>query len=133
MYATALLTSYRTVLLEKPTGSQLVKNLPYIREPEGLLPHSPVPATCSYPKPDRSSPRTPILSLHLNLGLPSGLFTLGCPTKNLYTPLSSPISATCSAHLILLDLSPAQYWVRSKDHEAPHYVVFSTPLLPRPS
>jgi hypothetical protein len=26
-------------------------------------------------------------------------------------------------------LSPAQYWVSSTDHEAPHYEVFSTPLL----
>ena len=25
-------------------------------EPEGSLPHSQVPATCPYPKPDRSSP-----------------------------------------------------------------------------
>ena len=38
----------------------------------------------------------------------------------------SPIRAKCSAHLILLDL------VRSTDHKAPGYVVFSTPLLPRP-
>jgi len=30
-------------------------------------------------------------------------------------------------------LLPEQYWVRSTDHWAPHYVVFSTPLLLRPS
>ena len=40
-----------------------------------------------------------ILSSHLRLGL----FPSGFPTKTLYTPLPSPIHATCPAHLILLD------------------------------
>ena len=44
-----------------------------------------------------------ILSTHLRLGLPSGLFPSGFPTKNLYSPLFSPICATCTAYLILLD------------------------------
>ena len=55
-------------------------------EPEGSLPHSQVSATCLYPVPARSSPFSPhhnswksilILSSHLRLGLPSGLFQAG--------------------------------------------------------
>jgi len=82
-------------------------------EPEGSLPHSQQPATSPYPEPARSSPYPPhptswrsniILSSHLHLGLPSGLFPSGFPTKTLYTPLLSLIRATCPGHLILLDL-----------------------------
>jgi hypothetical protein len=42
-----------------------------------------------------------MLSIHLCLGLPSGLFHSGFPTNNLYTFLFSPIRTTCPAHLIL--------------------------------
>ena len=45
-----------------------------------------------------------ILSSHLRLGLPSGLFTSSCPTKYLYKTLLTHIRATCPANLILLDL-----------------------------
>jgi len=50
------------------------------------------------------------LKIHLNIilqfmpGHPSGLFPWGFPTKTLYTPLLSPIRATCPAHIMLLDL-----------------------------
>jgi len=42
-------------------------------EPESSLPHSQMPATCPYPKPDRSSPYTisQILKIHLNNIIPS--------------------------------------------------------------
>ena len=44
-----------------------------------------------------------ILSSHLCLALPSGLFPSGFPTKTLYTLLLSPIRVSCPAHLILLN------------------------------
>jgi hypothetical protein len=44
-----------------------------------------------------------MLSIHLRLGLPSGLFPSGFHTNNLYSSLFSPIRATCPAHPILLD------------------------------
>jgi hypothetical protein len=40
-----------------------------------------------------------IVFLHLHLGLLSGLFPSGFPTKTMYTRLLSPIRATCPAQL----------------------------------
>jgi hypothetical protein len=59
----------------------------------------------STPRPQPISLRSILMSsTHLRLGLPSGLFPLGFPTKTLYTFTSSPTRATCPAHLILFDL-----------------------------
>ena len=62
----------------------------------------PPPSTCPYPEPARFSPyplhstswrSILILSSHLHLGLPIGLFPSGFPTKTLHTPLLSPMRA----------------------------------------
>jgi hypothetical protein len=80
-------------------------------EPEGSLPCSQEPSTVVYLEPDQSSLSHPtslssnlVLSTHLRLRLPSGLFSSGFPTNILYAFLVSPIRATWPAHLILLVL-----------------------------
>ena len=107
-----LLTPWCRVLLEKLIGLQLVKKLPAFHETRRFitaltsLRHlslscgSPIQYIYPHPTSWRSSL---ILSTHLRLGLPSELIPSGFPSKILYTLLSSPIRATCPAHLILLD------------------------------
>ena len=46
-----------------------------------------------------------ILSSHIRLGLPKGLFPVGLPVKILKTLLPSSILATCPVHLNLVDLT----------------------------
>ena len=100
------------VLLEKITGLQLVKKFPAFHGTRRFitaltsLRHvslswaSPIQSIYPHPTSWRS---ILILSTHLRLGLPSGLFPSGFSSKTLYTPLFSPIRTTCPAHLILLD------------------------------
>ena len=109
---TYLLTPWCRVLLEKLTGLQLVKKLPAFHGTRRFITAltsvrhlslswaSPIQSIYTHPTSWRC---IPILSTHLHLSLPSGLFPSGFPTKTLYTPLSSPIRATCPAYLILLD------------------------------
>jgi len=107
-----LLTPWRRVLLENLTGSQLVKKfLAFYGIWRSI---TAFPSACqlplSWPTSIQSMPPHPtswrpilILSSHLHLCLPSGLFPSGFPTKFLYTPLHSPICATCPTHPVLLD------------------------------
>ena len=105
---TYLLTPWCRVLLEKLTGLQLVKKFPVFHGTRRFITvltsvrhlslswANPIQSTFPHPTSWRS---ILILSTHLRLGLPSGLLPSGFPTKTLYTPLSSPIRATCTAHL----------------------------------
>ena len=115
MFKTYLLTYSLTpwcrVLLEKLTGLQLVKKFPAfcgtrrfitaLTSVRHLSLYWASPIQSTYPHP--TSWRSILISTHLRLRLPSGVFPSGFPTKILYTPFSSPIRATCPARLILLD------------------------------
>ena len=108
-----LLTPWYRVLLEKLTGLQLVKKFPTFHGTRRFITAltsvrhlslswvSPIQSMYPHPTSWRS---VLILSTHLRLGLPSGLFPSGFPTKTLYTHLSSPIRATC--HLYSQEIFP---------------------------
>ena len=107
-----LLTPWCRVLLEKLTGLQLVKKLPRIsRNPKvHYRTHKRPPPVSILSQPNQvhittshlleirpniihsSTPRSPQLSLSLRF-----------PHQDPIHPLSSPIRATCPAHIILLD------------------------------
>ena len=96
--------------IEKLTGSQLVKKFSifygtrsFITAFTSALHLSPFWASSiQYTTPKLHFLKTHFnIILHLRQGLPSGLFPPGFPTKTTYSPILSPLSATCSTHLIL--------------------------------
>jgi len=93
------LTPCSTVLLEKLTGFQLVKKLPAFHGTRMFITTftSAQHLSQTWANSIQSIPPHPtswrsilILSLHLRLGLPSGLFPSGFSTQTLYTSLLSP-------------------------------------------
>ena len=111
---TYLLTPWSRVLLEKLIGFHLVKKFPSFYGTRRFITAftSPHHLSLSWGGSIHSTSPNPtfwrsilILSPHLRLGFPSGLFPSGFPTKTLYTPLISPLRTTCHAHLVLLDFN----------------------------
>ena len=99
LYISHSLTPWSRVLLEKLASLQLVKKFPAFYGTRRFLTaftsarHLALswasPIQFSYPNPT-SWKSILILSSHLRLGLPSGLFPSGFPTSTLYTPLPTP-------------------------------------------
>ena len=141
---TYLLTLWSRVLIKKLTGSQLLKKLRHFMKSEGSLPHSQVPATCPYPEPGQSSPwpASHFRNIHLIIILSSTLgssrwsLSFRFPIKTMYTPLLSPVRATCPTYIILTDLMTQimfgeQYWSLSFSLcSFLHSPVTSPPLRP---
>jgi hypothetical protein len=108
---TYLLTPRIRILLEKTTGFLLVKKFSTIYGTRTFitaftsaryLSLSWANSIHSMPPHSTSWISILILSSHLRLDLPSGIFPSGFTTKTLYTR-QFPTRATCPAHLILLD------------------------------
>ena len=125
---TYLLTPWSRILLQKLTDFQLVKKFPAFHGTRRFI--TALTSVChlspSWASPIQSIYPHPIywrsiliLSTHLRLGQPSGVFPSGFPTKTLYTPSPHPYAPHAQPISFFSILSPVQYWVRSTDHLAP--------------
>ena len=112
------LTPQSRVLLEKLTGSQLVKKLPAFRGTRRFI----TALTrgrhlfLSWTRSIQFLKSYFSISSHLRLGLPSGLFPSGFPTNTLYTPLLLLYTLHAPPISFFSILSPEQYWMYVRLH-----------------
>jgi len=118
------LTAWSTVPLEKLTDSQLVKEFPAIYGTRRFITAFTSAATCPYPEPHRSSPYRPthfwrsilILSSHLRLCLPRGLFPQGSTSKRCKHLFPPPYVLHAPPNSFFSIWSPEKYSVRVTDN-----------------
>ena len=110
---TSLLTPWCRVLPEQLTGLQLVAKFPAFHGTRRFITAltsvrhlslswaSPIQSIYPHPTSGRS---VLISSTHLRLGIPSGLFLSGFPTKSLYTPSPHPYLPRVIIIIIIIKL-----------------------------
>ena len=103
----AITALWGRVLLQKPTATQSVKEFLDFHETKRFNTASTTEAICPYHEADQSSPCPPtltstlIVSSHLSLGLPKGIFHSRFLTKILNAPLNFSMCEACPTYLIL--------------------------------
>ena len=84
-------------------------------------------------------PTSHLLEIHPDIIHPSTLrppqwfLSLRLPHQDPIHPFPPPYAPHAQPISFFSILSPAQYWVRSKNHLTPRYAISSIPPLPRPS
>ena len=135
------LTPLSRVLLEKLSVSQLVEKFSAVYGTGSSLPLSQVPAICPYSESDQSCPcpSSNFLKLQFNIIFPSmpgfsrGTLPLMFPHQNPVCTSPLPHMRYMPTHLLNLDLITQIILGEQYRSLRSHYVVYSTPLSPRPS
>ena len=129
-------------LIEKPTSSQIVTKFPIFYGTRRLI-NAFISArrlSLSWASSIQSiTPKFHFLKIHINIILSTTTRSPNCSSSLSFhhqSPVFAspfPIHSTCPTYLILLYFITRNYLVNISDHQAPHCVFISTPLLTCPS